>query len=50
MLFGPDGNPYVVNGDGKKEADETFSLDQFENGSKAPFARKRGRGTILNDD
>jgi probable HAF family extracellular repeat protein len=40
----------VVNGDSKKEADEMFSLDLFGNSSSSLFTRKRGLGTILNDD
>ena len=37
-------------GDGKKEADEYFSLDLFGNSSNALFTKQRGLGTILNDD
>src|SRR5262249_46381981 len=40
----------VVNGDSKKEADETFSLDLFGLSSNALFTKNRGLGTILNDD
>jgi hypothetical protein len=40
----------VVNGDSKKEADETFYLDLFALSSNALFTKKRGLGTILNDD
>jgi hypothetical protein len=40
----------VVNGDTKKEADETFYLDLFGLSSNALFTKKRGAGTILNDD
>jgi hypothetical protein len=40
----------VVNGDNKKEADETFYLDLFGNSSNALFSKIRGIGTILNDD
>jgi hypothetical protein len=40
----------AVNGDGKKEADETFSLDLFGNSGNSLFTKKRGLGTILNDD
>jgi len=40
----------VVNGDSKKEADETFYLDLFGNGSNSLFTKSRGTGTILNDD
>jgi hypothetical protein len=40
----------VVNGDSKKEADETFYLDLFGNSSNSWFTKKRGLGTILNDD
>jgi hypothetical protein len=39
-----------VNGDDKKEADETFYLDLFGNSSSTLFTRNRGTGTILNDD
>jgi chitinase len=40
----------VVNGDSKKEADETFYLDLFDNSSNSLFSKSRGIGTILNDD
>jgi hypothetical protein len=40
----------VVNGDSKKEADETFYLDLFGNSGNSLFTRNRGVGTILNDD
>jgi hypothetical protein len=40
----------VVNGDSKKEADETFYLDLFGLSSNALFTKNRGIGTILNDD
>ncbi len=40
----------TVNGDSKKEADETFYLDLFGNSSNSLFAKDRGIGTILNDD
>ncbi len=40
----------VVNGDNKKEANETFYLDLFDNSSNALFTKNRGLGTILNDD
>ena len=40
----------VVNGDSKKEADETFYLDLFGNSSNSLFTKNRGVGTILNDD
>ena len=40
----------VVNGDIKKEADETFYLDLFGNSSNSLFTKKSGIGTILNDD
>ena len=39
-----------VNGDSKKEADETFYLDLFGNSGNALFTKNRGTGTILNDD
>jgi urease beta subunit len=39
-----------VKGDGKREADETFSLDLFGNSLNALFTKGRGTGTILNDD
>ena len=35
---------------GKKEANETFYLDLFGNGSNSLFTKNRGIGTILNDD
>jgi hypothetical protein len=40
----------VVNGDSKREADETFFVDLFGNSSSCLFTRKRETGTILNDD
>ena len=40
----------VVNGDNKKEANETFYLDLFGNSSNSLFTKNRGTGTILNDD
>ena len=40
----------VVNGDSKKEADETFYLELFGNSSNSLFTKRRGIGTILNDD
>ena len=40
----------VVNGDSKKEADETFYLDLFGNSTNSLFSKNRGIGTILNDD
>jgi Calx-beta domain/FG-GAP-like repeat len=40
----------VVNGDSKKEADETFFVDLFGNSSNSLFTNTRGIGTILNDD
>ena len=39
-----------VKGDSKMEADETFYLDLFGNSSNSQFTKKRGIGTILNDD
>jgi hypothetical protein len=39
-----------VNGDSRKEADETFYLDLFGLSSNAMFTKSRGVGTILNDD
>ena len=39
-----------VTGDTKKEADEYFYLDLFGLSSNALFTKKRGTGTILNDD
>ena len=39
-----------VNGDSKKEANETFYLDLFGNSGKSLFTKNRGLGTILNDD
>jgi hypothetical protein len=40
----------VVNGDGKKEANEYFFLDLFGNSTNSLFTKSRGVGTILNDD
>lgn len=39
-----------VKGDSKKEANDTFYLDLFGLSSNALFTKKRGIGTILNDD
>ena len=39
-----------VRGDSKREANETFNLDLFGNSGNSLFSRKRGRGTILNED
>jgi probable HAF family extracellular repeat protein len=39
-----------VKGDTRREADETFYLDLFDNSSNALFTKNRGVGTILNDD
>ena len=39
-----------VKGDNKKEANETFYLDLFDNSSNSLFTKNRGIGTILNDD
>ena len=38
-----------VNGDSKKEANETFYLDLFGNSGNSLFTKNRGIGTILND-
>jgi hypothetical protein len=40
----------TVNGDSKKETDETFYLDLFGNSSNSLVTKSRGIGTILNDD
>jgi probable HAF family extracellular repeat protein len=40
----------IVNGDGKKEANEYFYLDLFGNSGNSLFTKSRGTGTILNDD
>ncbi len=40
----------VVNGDSKKEANETLYLDLFGNSGNSLFTKNRGTGTILNDD
>jgi hypothetical protein len=39
-----------VKGDTKREANETFYLDLFGSSSNSWFTKKRGIGTILNDD
>jgi hypothetical protein len=39
-----------VKGDNKKESDELFYLDLFGNSSNSLLTKKRGIGTILNDD
>jgi predicted outer membrane repeat protein len=40
----------VIQGDSKRESDETFYLDLFGNSSNSLLTKKRGIGTILNDD
>lgn len=40
----------VVNGDKKKESDETFNVELYNLGSNAMFMDSLGLGTILNDD
>ena len=40
----------VVQGDSKRESDETFYLDLFGNSSNSLFTKNRGLGTIRNDD
>ena len=40
----------VVNGDSKKETNETFYLDLFGNSLNSLFTKNRGIGTILKDD
>jgi hypothetical protein len=40
----------VINGDSKKESDETFYLELFANSGNSVFTKNRGTGTILNDD
>ena len=44
------GRDDVLQGDSKKEANETFYLDLFGNSGNALFTKNRGLGTILNDD
>jgi len=39
-----------VQGDNRKEPDEIFYLDLFDNSGDSLFTRSRGVGTILNDD
>ena len=39
-----------VIGDNKRESDEVFYLDLFNNSSNSVFTKNRGIGTILNDD
>ena len=39
-----------VKADKQKEADEVFYLDLFNNSSHSLLTKKRGPGTILNDD
>jgi hypothetical protein len=39
-----------VKGDGKKEANEYFHLDLFDNSSNSLFTKSHSLGTILNDD
>ena len=39
-----------VKGDNKKEANETFYLDVYDNSSNSLFTKNRGLATILNDD
>ena len=40
----------ALNDDSKKEANETFYLDLFGYSGNSLFTKKRGLGTILNDD
>ena len=40
----------TVNGDNRREPDETFCVDLFGNSSNSLFTKNRGIGTILNDD
>jgi len=39
-----------VEGDNKRESDETFYVDLFGNSSNSRFGKSRGVGTIVNDD
>jgi hypothetical protein len=39
-----------VKGDSKREANEYFYLDLFDDSGTSLFTKSRGRGTILNDD
>jgi hypothetical protein len=39
-----------VNGDNKRESDETFFVDLFGNSGNSRFGKSRGVGTIVNDD
>jgi hypothetical protein len=39
-----------VKGDSKREANEDFYLDLFDNSLNSLFTKKRGTGWILNDD
>ena len=39
-----------LTGDGEREADETLSLDLFDNSGNSPVTKSRGLGTIRNDD
>src|SRR5262249_37938869 len=39
-----------IKGDSKREIDETFYLDLFDNSLNALATKKRGPGPILNDD
>ena len=39
-----------VMADRKREANETFYLDLFDNSSNSLFTKSRGVGTIWNDD
>jgi hypothetical protein len=39
-----------VKGDSKREGNEVFYVDLFGNSSNSQFTKKRGIGTILNDD
>ena len=40
----------VVNGDSKKESDESFYLDLYGNSTNSLVTKSRGIGTILSDD
>jgi hypothetical protein len=39
-----------VQGDNRRESDESFYLDLSSNNSNSLFTKRRGIGTILNDD
>jgi Calx-beta domain len=51
LTFAPGETTKTISiGDCKKETNESFYLDLFDNSSNSLFTKNRGLGTILNDD